>query len=306
MTHMERCAKQSGTFWCLAACFLFRRRDGLKLMGTRNRGFTLIELLVVIAIIAILAAILFPIFVRVQESARISKCLNNAKQISGGCTLYEGDYDGTMLQGFSTGTWGDWYSLVNPYLRQMNKSGGGYDLRGVWMCPNIPKSVFTDSAAGTVGNEIPANLKRAYGYNTYYLGGSLIPGTNPPVYDSHKTSDVFKATRTIRILEIWGWHHRNQATKGWGTAYCYPPVKKASLCVPTSGWPPGWHSGGRSTVGWCDGHVSSVKVAPVDSPVASAYYGIMQQYHNGTRVAMPNDPEGDNRDPWFRLTAPKP
>lgn len=277
-------------------------------MGTRNKGFTLIELLVVIAIIAILAAILFPIFVRVQESARSSKCLNNAKQICGGCMLYEGDYDGMMLQGFSSGTWGDWYSLVNPYLRQMNLKNGGYDLRGVWMCPNIPKSTFTDASAGPVGQQIPANLKRAYGYNTYYLGGLLIPGSNPPRRDCHRASEIYKSTKTIRVMEIWGWHHRRQATKGWGTAYCYPPMKSAinadlspiltgnRNCTPDQCWPPGWHNG-RSTVGWCDGHVSQVKTAPVDSPPGGAYVGVLQKYY-----------QDNNRDadPYFRLTSPKP
>jgi prepilin-type N-terminal cleavage/methylation domain-containing protein len=48
----------------------------------RHRGFTLIELLVVIAIIAILAAILFPVFARAREAARQSSCLNNHKQLS--------------------------------------------------------------------------------------------------------------------------------------------------------------------------------------------------------------------------------
>jgi len=283
------------------------------MMGTRKKGFTLIELLVVIAIIAILAAILFPIFVRVQESARMAKCLNNAKQIAGGCMLYEGDYDGTMLQGFGngSGTWGDWYSLVNPYIRQMNNTGTkanpNFDLRGVWLCPDIPRSRYSD------GSEIPTNLKRAYGYNYAYLGGVAIPMTSPTVYDSHKSSEMFKATKTIRILEIWGYNSPARiptSTKGWGTAYCYPPIKQASICKPTYCWPPGWHSGGRSTVGWCDGHVSTVVLCPPEPPgaavTANPFTGIMLQYTGGTKVVLPADPEGDNRDPYFRLTAPKP
>jgi prepilin-type N-terminal cleavage/methylation domain-containing protein/prepilin-type processing-associated H-X9-DG protein len=60
---------------------------------TRRRGFTLIELLVVIAIIAILAAILFPVFARAREKARQTSCLSNQKQISLGVMMYVQDYD---------------------------------------------------------------------------------------------------------------------------------------------------------------------------------------------------------------------
>src|ERR1051325_9917038 len=61
--------------------------------GTSRFGFTLIELLVVIAIIAILAAILFPVFAQARESARMSSCLSNLKQIGTGTMMYIQDYD---------------------------------------------------------------------------------------------------------------------------------------------------------------------------------------------------------------------
>jgi len=63
-----------------------------------RRGFTLIELLVVIAIIAILAAILFPVFARAREKARQTSCLSNMKQISLGIVMYAQDYDETMVR----------------------------------------------------------------------------------------------------------------------------------------------------------------------------------------------------------------
>jgi prepilin-type N-terminal cleavage/methylation domain-containing protein/prepilin-type processing-associated H-X9-DG protein len=62
----------------------------------RRRGFTLIELLVVIAIIAILAAILFPVFARTREKARQATCLSNEKQIAAGWLMYIQDYDETF------------------------------------------------------------------------------------------------------------------------------------------------------------------------------------------------------------------
>ncbi len=61
-----------------------------------ERGFTLIELLVVIAIIAILAAILFPVFARAREKARQTSCLSNMKQLSLALIMYSSDYDGIL------------------------------------------------------------------------------------------------------------------------------------------------------------------------------------------------------------------
>jgi prepilin-type N-terminal cleavage/methylation domain-containing protein len=61
--------------------------------GRRHRGFTLIELLIVIAIIALLAAILFPVFARSRENARRASCQSNLQQIGVALLLYARDYD---------------------------------------------------------------------------------------------------------------------------------------------------------------------------------------------------------------------
>src|SRR4051812_36152943 len=64
---------------------------------SRRRGFTLIELLVVIAIIAVLAAILFPVFAQAREKARQSVCLSNVKQQGHAVMMYAQDYDETIV-----------------------------------------------------------------------------------------------------------------------------------------------------------------------------------------------------------------
>ena len=71
-----------------------------------RRGFTLIELLVVIAIIAILAAILFPVFARAREKARQTSCLSNCKQLGLGVLMYAQDYDELLAMNYNDGTGG--------------------------------------------------------------------------------------------------------------------------------------------------------------------------------------------------------
>jgi prepilin-type N-terminal cleavage/methylation domain-containing protein/prepilin-type processing-associated H-X9-DG protein len=83
----------------------------------RRKGFTLIELLVVIAIIAILAAILFPVFAKAREKARQSSCLSNTKQICLGFLQYAQDYDERLPGGNSSAGVGPWYNAIEPYLK---------------------------------------------------------------------------------------------------------------------------------------------------------------------------------------------
>ncbi|HEX3000735.1 MAG TPA: DUF1559 domain-containing protein [Armatimonadota bacterium] len=99
---------------------LFHARSG----NGRRGGFTLIELLVVIAIIAILAAILFPVFARARENARKANCQSNLKQIGTAWSMYAQDYDEISVPGWSQA--GTARTLLDPYIKNAN----------VWGCPS--------------------------------------------------------------------------------------------------------------------------------------------------------------------------
>jgi prepilin-type N-terminal cleavage/methylation domain-containing protein/prepilin-type processing-associated H-X9-DG protein len=85
----------------------------------RRHGFTLIELLVVIAIIAILAAILFPVFARAREKARQTSCLSNIKQLELAWLQYATDYDGRWNYCWwrAGANWYYWWENVQPYMK---------------------------------------------------------------------------------------------------------------------------------------------------------------------------------------------
>src|SRR5579862_5289762 len=99
-----------------------------------SAAFTLIELLVVIAIIAILAAILFPVFAQARERARAISCLSNQKQISLAVQMYATDYDETLVPGrivdgnpfdFSSTKYFD--TRLDPYIKNQS----------IWTCPSV-------------------------------------------------------------------------------------------------------------------------------------------------------------------------
>ena len=116
-----------------------------------KRGFTLIELLVVIAIIAILAAILFPVFAQAREKARQIACLSNCKQIGTGTLMYSQDYDEAIVPWLRAANYSGeprlnrlWVGLIQPYI----KSGNGYNPpTGTMACPSWSQSNFEKGAA---------------------------------------------------------------------------------------------------------------------------------------------------------------
>lgn len=134
--------------------------------NTQRRAFTLIELLVVIAIIAILAAILFPVFAKAREAARKTACINNLKQIGTGIMMYAQDYDETLPSApfanapaglWNTPTWNNYgwsyaFILLDPYIKNTQVFG----------CPSSRKQM--------VGPAPQINMTYAYSEYIYNQG----------------------------------------------------------------------------------------------------------------------------------------
>jgi prepilin-type N-terminal cleavage/methylation domain-containing protein len=140
-----------------------------------RRGFTLIELLVVIAIIAILAAILFPVFAKAREKARQASCLSNMKQLTSAVLMYVQEYDNVMPSQWSywvavmtTPPNGFGFYLFNPYIKNDK----------IWVCPSDSNPSCAREV--TPGRELDftSQWKQSYAHNSniFMGGGTVSPG----------------------------------------------------------------------------------------------------------------------------------
>jgi len=168
----------------------------------RRSGFTLIELLVVIAIIAILAAILFPVFAQAREKARATACLSNTKQMGNAIAMYVQDYDETLPPG-GRGTVkpNRWYDMTNPYIKN----------RQVYQCPSAPEQsvratgdIYTAGGYGCNQNVMDWNNGDGTG-----TGGRALASMETPA-DTFVISDGAQLKNTVvaanRDPESWLQH----------------------------------------------------------------------------------------------------
>ncbi len=198
----------------------------------KRRGFTLIELLVVIAIIAILAAILFPVFAKAREKARGASCSANAKQVALGWMMYMQDYDGwypTARQnmigpplGYAT-----WRYIIEPYLKNTQ----------MFTCPSRP---------GTRGEMDYPGYEQSWDVRANYCcNGNLFNGA----YRSD--AEISRAQQPAKII-----------------MFCETRDYWPDLGTWTIEW--NWGDGGGGLGFWhntmqnyafCDGHVKMLKLS---------------------------------------------
>ncbi len=163
-------------------------------LATRS-GFTLIELLVVIAIIAILAAILFPVFARAREKARATACLSNLKQLGLVVSMYAQDYEETMAPAITanaTGSYTIWH-LMQPYIRNTQ----------IYVCPSDTNSqTVTDIASNLSGLGLPACPTAGYGaltYNANFSVFALVPV--PPLPPVRSLGELPRPSETVAFYD---------------------------------------------------------------------------------------------------------
>ncbi len=143
-----------------------------QLSHTQRKGFTLIELLVVIAIIAILAAILFPVFARARENARRASCQSNMKQLGLGIMQYTQDYDEQNPRGSFDYPLRDgqgratWDTAIYPYTKSAQ----------ILQCPSDTRSTISDPGYGDMAVAVPGYASkgtRSYSIAQYTSGVAL-------------------------------------------------------------------------------------------------------------------------------------
>jgi prepilin-type N-terminal cleavage/methylation domain-containing protein len=226
------------------------------MQSKQRHAFTLIELLVVIAIIAILAAILFPVFARAREQARRTSCLSNMKQIGLALFMYAQDYDETLPERYGCNNipgvcGGDyetiagigyvrtWKSMLVPYIKS----------RDVFKCPSNDAAKHGTLVTSTIG----------FGENLNYPAGYLmwLPDfTSAPIflnggsYPQTLAGLTYPAQELIVIESHYGW-----PDIGPYLSYCEPsgPACDGNSFPGASSWGSG-HAKKGSNIIYLDSH----------------------------------------------------
>ena len=239
-------------------------------LSRSRKGFTLIELLVVIAIIAILAAILFPVFAQAREKARQTNCVSNSRQMGLALAMYAQDNEAyPMMSSLSSQSPRTrWPDYIYPYVKN----------EGVFTCLSTPKEMkakaFAHNSGATYGG---------YGYNFQYLGSSRYQSGNPNIPFGASDSQIERPAETVAIADTNG-VRRDNGTVGAGEYTIDPPLPSwrgsGNGAGPGSGYygvgaecgsgPAGCRSTPAErhaqmvTVVYCDGHSKAVRLSRLD------------------------------------------
>jgi len=244
----------------------------------KSQGFTLIELLVVIAIIAILAAILFPVFAKVREKARQTSCASNLKQLGLAEAQYSQDND-EIYSGSYMGVPGNhrvvWTELLYPYTKSV----------GIYACPDSNLHLFNDDAWNCTYN--PNTCGKGNGVTDYSYNSLQAPdvghaNNSDSAHDS--VASIDQPTETIMLMDAKGGNGgagsgfyncwRTEETDIKGSFY---GVTWNGSTPATSITPQNRHTDGANYL-WYDGHVkwmkNSRKVTPLYSGGSPFYWYI--------------------------------
>jgi prepilin-type N-terminal cleavage/methylation domain-containing protein len=186
-------------------------------MHVRRNGFTLIELLVVIAIIAILAAILFPVFARAKRNAQVTTCLNNLKQCGQAILVYTDDHGGRYPYAGSLKCYAHpagkgsawWYEAVKRYASGNTK---------ILICPVAMGDPKFKASIQTYGSTYQYYCAHSFAYLRMNYPNSALCG--------YSTAEVTAATKKPLLCEAYGTNHPGgQGSWQYPFMYCDGHVK---------------------------------------------------------------------------------
>jgi prepilin-type N-terminal cleavage/methylation domain-containing protein/prepilin-type processing-associated H-X9-DG protein len=252
----------------------------------RKQGFTLIELLVVIGIIAVLSAILFPVFAQVREKARQTTCASNEKQLGLGMMMYTEDNDETypMMQYGTPGGQGyTWGTSIYPYIKNGSNNQSGWAIAGgIFQCPSTPRvqynnyGVRDDVFQDTLYSGNPLHVTRTSEID--------VPSDKGMIFEKGLGGVTNNQAQEAVIVEEWYWTdwvgnpvNSNDDGSGWNWQNTGAPqhwdLASNHDCDMSNGqsfyWPecddyPRYRHTNTTNIVFFDGHVKNIKRGQLD------------------------------------------